>query len=125
MTADRVAHLEPEDLRTAGLSRAKARAIHELAVRDAHGTFDLNALHSLDDTDARTTLTTLRGIGPWSADMFLIHQLHRRDVLPVADVGLQRAVQLAWKLPTRPTPADLGTLSSGWTPWRSYAAALL
>ncbi|WP_460847690.1 DNA-3-methyladenine glycosylase family protein [Nocardioides ultimimeridianus] len=125
MTAEHVADLEPEDLRSAGLSGAKARAIHELAVRVAHGTFDLGTLRSFDDAGARTALLTLRGIGPWSADMFLIHQLHRPDVLPIADVGLQRAVHVAWNLPTRPTPAELDALASRWTPWRSYAASLL
>lgn len=125
MTADRVARLEPDELRAAGLSGAKACAVHELSAGVATRTSDLDALHSRDDAVARAALVARRGIGPWSADMFLIHQLHRPDVLPVADVGLQRAVQLAWKLPARPGPADVGNRSTRWAPWRTYAACLL
>ncbi len=121
----RVADLRPEGLRTLGLSGAKSRAIHELAAALTRGDLDLDALHHDDDATATAKLTSLRGIGPWSAHMFLIHQLQRPDVFPEGDVGLQRAVHEAWSLKTRPTRQDLATRAEAWAPFRSYAAALL
>ena len=121
----RVADLPPEELRSLGLSGAKGRAIHELALAVMQGDVDLDALRHQDDATATARLTSLRGIGPWSAQMFLIHQLRRPDVFPEGDIGLQRAVHHTWSLEERPTPHVLAARATAWAPVRSYAAALL
>ena len=120
-----VAALDPSVLRTVGLSTAKSRALHELAIGVVEGKVDLDALRGADDADALEQLRSLRGVGPWSAQMFLIHQLHRPDVLPAGDVGIQHAVHLAYGLPERPGERDVAARASAWAPYRTYAAALL
>ena len=124
-TADGIAALDHEQLRAVGLSTAKARALHELASGVVAGTVDLEALRDVDDARAVEVLSGLRGIGPWSAQMFLLHQLHRPDVLPAGDVGIRHAVHLAYGLPERPSERDVAERAAAWAPHRSYAAALL
>jgi DNA-3-methyladenine glycosylase II len=114
-----------EGLRTAGLSGAKARSLSDLAERVLDGRLDFNRLARSDDAVAQAELEAVRGIGPWSAQIFLLHRLRRPDIFPAADVGLLRAAQSAFTLPSRPTPAELGQRAERWRPFRSYAAALL
>jgi DNA-3-methyladenine glycosylase II len=125
LTPEAVAGLEVGQLRAAGLSAAKARALDDLARGTLSGTINLEALRSVDDTEAVQRLTALRGIGPWSAQMFLLHQLRRPDVLPAGDIGLRTAVQRAWHLDQRPAERELIDRGLRWAPFRSYAAALL
>jgi len=124
-TAQGLAALDLDRLRSVGLSAAKARALHELAAAVVDGSTDLEALR--DDGDARAidVLCALRGIGPWSARMFLIYQLHRADVLPAGDIGIRHAVHLAFDLPERPSEREVADRGAAWAPHRSYAAALL
>ena len=114
-----------DDLRAAGLSGAKARSLRDLAERVADGRLSFERLAASDDAGAQAELDDVRGVGPWSAQMFLLHHLRRPDVFPAADVGLQRAAQSAFALPARPTAAELGARAEPWRPFRSYAAALL
>jgi DNA-3-methyladenine glycosylase II len=120
-----VAALNHSQLRGVGLSTAKARALHELACGIRDGSVDLEALRSVDDSEAIRVLTSLRGVGPWSAQMFLIHQLHRADVLPAGDVGIRSAIHRAYRLLERPSESAVLARAVGWAPHRSYAAALL
>jgi len=115
----------PEVLRAAGLSGAKARALHDLAARVLDGRVDFARMSGSDDDAAMAELESVRGVGPWSAEMFLLHHLRRPDVFPAADVGLLRAAQSAFGLSRRPTAPELGARADGWRPYRSYAAALL
>jgi len=85
----------------------------------------IDRLADSDDAVAQGELEAVRGIGPWSAQMFLLHHLRRPDVFPAADVGLQRGAQSAFALPTRPSAAELCARAESWRPFRSYAAALL
>jgi DNA-3-methyladenine glycosylase II len=124
-SARAVAALDPSVLRAVGLSTAKSRALHELAIGVDEGKVDLAALRGADDADAIERLRSLRGVGPWSAQMFLIHQLHRPDVLPAGDVGIRHAVHGAFGLPERPSEPDVAARASAWAPYRTYAAALL
>ena len=78
-----------------------------------------------DDAAAQAELEAVRGSGPWSAQMFVLHHLRRPDVFPSADVGLQRGAQPAFALPDRPTAVGLASRAEPWRPFRSYAAALL
>ncbi len=114
-----------EELRGVGMSGAKSRALRELGAAVVAGDFDPDGLDHLDDDEAQARLVALRGIGPWSAQMFLLHHLRRPDVFPAADVGLQRAAQTAFALAARPTADELTARAGQWRPLRSYAAALL
>jgi len=124
-SATGVADLDHTQLRAVGVSAAKARALHELAVGVSHGSVDLEALRSVDDAEAIRLLTSLRGVGPWSAQMFLIHQLQRPDVLPAGDVGIRSAIHRVYRLPKRPSESNVVARGAHWAPYRSFAAALL
>lgn len=115
----------PEDLRAAGLSGAKARSLQDLAGQIVDGRLNLESLATADDATVGTELRAVRGIGPWSAQMFLLHFYRRPDIMPAADVGLLRSAQSAFGLPERPSPQWLETRARPWRPFRSYAAALL
>jgi 3-methyladenine DNA glycosylase/8-oxoguanine DNA glycosylase len=120
-----IAAAGPDRLRAAGLSAAKARSLVDLAARVRDGRLSFDRLAASDDAAARAELEAVRGVGPWSAQMFLLHHLRRPDVLPAADVGLLRSAQSAFALPQRPTPDELAARAERWRPFRSYAAALL
>ncbi|MET8809595.1 hypothetical protein [Streptomyces sp. NPDC004546] len=81
-----------------GLSRAKASFLHDPARRQAEGTIGLEDMAGIDDPAALAALTAVRGVGPWSAQMFLAHRLKRADLLPASDIGIRRAVQRARQL---------------------------
>lgn len=117
--------LGADQLRATGLSRMKAAYIIDLARRQADGDTDLDQLDALDDDAALKALTALRGVGTWSAEMFLIFQLHRPDILPAGDAGIRRAIREAWQLPDMPTINETQTRALTWAPHRTYAAALL
>lgn len=121
----RVAALGPERLHELGLSRAKASAIVGLAEMHLAGTLDVTQLDVLGDDAAVAALTSARGVGPWTAQMFLIHQLRRPDVLPAGDLGIRHAVRTCWSLPELPQVAEVQELGRRWAPYRTYAAALL
>jgi DNA-3-methyladenine glycosylase II len=110
-----------DGLRAAGLSRPKARYVLALAERD----FDFDALHSLSDADAIAALIDMPGIGPWTAQVYVMFCLGRRDVFPCGDLALQEAARGLFDLPARPTPKDLTAMAAAWSPWRSVAARLL
>jgi DNA-3-methyladenine glycosylase II len=125
LTAEALAGLDVEQLRAAGLSHAKARALLELAQAQRDGRVDLEHMDHLTDEQAYDSLVALRGVGPWSAQVFMINQLRRADVLPSADVGLREAVRRQYRLPERPAAREVETLGRTWSPYRTYAAALL
>ncbi|HEY3523475.1 MAG TPA: hypothetical protein VGK63_07200 [Candidatus Limnocylindrales bacterium] len=108
-----------------GFSRQKARYARELSLALVEGRLDLEALAALDDDAAHARLTTLPGIGPWSAAIYLLMALRRPDVWPVGDLALASAVQLAKGLPRLPDADDLVSIAEPWRPWRAVAARLL
>ena len=113
---------DPEALRAAaGLSRSKAAFLRDLAEAVSSGALVLAELDELPDAQVAERLVQVRGIGPWTVDMFLIFHLGRPDVLPVGDLGLRRAAQLAYGLRKLPEPARLVRLARPWRPWRSVA----
>lgn len=124
-TAERIARIPFEELRATGLSNAKTRYIQTLAQTQVTGSIDLEHMDDLDDATAVARLIAQPGIGVWSAEMFLIHQLHRPDVLPAGDIGIRRALQNLWTLDAAPTIPETVTRAAVWSPNRSYAAALL
>lgn len=112
-----------ERLRALGLTRAKARAFHGLAAAAGDGLFE--TLPAMDDDAARRALVALPGIGPWTAEIYLLSCLARADAWPAGDVALQAAAQGAFGLAARPSQRELERLAEPWRPWRSVAARLL
>ena len=124
-SAARVAALDFAELRATGLSNAKTRYIQTLAQSEVSGIIDLEHLDELGDDEAIARLIAQPGIGIWSAEMFLIHQLHRPDVLPSGDIGIRRGIQKLWALESAPTIKETIARAAAWSPYRSYASALL
>lgn len=117
-----VVRLTPEQLRTAGLSRSKALAIKDLAAKTLDGSLpDMRKLKKMSDDEVIEALTQVRGIGPWTAQMFLMFRLHRLDVLPTADYGIRKAFALLYKKRALPTPEQLTEHAECWRPYRTVA----
>jgi DNA-3-methyladenine glycosylase II len=112
-------------LRAFGFSRQKARYGRGLAQALLTGGLDLAALEHLDDDTARAALVGLKGIGPWTADIYLLMALRRPDVWPTGDLALVQAMQAVKGLAQRPTPADMLAIAERWRPWRAAAARVL
>ncbi len=112
---------EPEDLRGIGLSGQKARYLRDLAERTITGALDLSALPALDDESAISQLTAVKGIGRWTAEIYLIFALGRPDVLPADDLGLRYAAQQFYQLPAPPPPPEMRRIGEAWRPYRSVA----
>ncbi|HET7027028.1 MAG TPA: hypothetical protein VFI28_05015 [Candidatus Limnocylindrales bacterium] len=108
-----------------GFSRQKARYVREIASAIASGRLDLAAISEADDADVHARLTSLPGIGPWSATIYLLMALRRPDVWPTGDLALAAAVQAAKGLARRPDAHDLEAIAEPWRPWRAVAARLL
>lgn len=124
-TPESVAELGPQRLRGCGVSTAKAGYLLALADSQTAGAFDIEHLDQATDADAIAALTAVRGIGVWSAETFLVHNLRRPDVLPAGDLGVRRAVSRLWQLEPAPSEQTVRDMALAWTPWRSYAGALL
>jgi DNA-3-methyladenine glycosylase II len=120
-----LAEVSFEQLRAVGLSAAKARYLHDLAEKVADGTVDLTALPQLPDEEVITTLCQIKGIGRWTAEMFLIFSLGRIDVLAVDDLGLRTGIQRAYGLNQLPQAADIRALAAPWRPYRTIAMLYL
>jgi DNA-3-methyladenine glycosylase II len=108
-------------LRAIGLSSQKIGYIRDLCRRIREGTLPLRSLEALPDEDVITALTEVKGIGRWTAEMFLMFRLHRPDVLPVGDLGIIKAVQKHYRLRKQPTPERLTRIGESWRPYRSIA----
>jgi DNA-3-methyladenine glycosylase II len=116
-----VARLDDEQLRAVGLSSQKIRYMRDLSARVADGSVPLDRVNELHDEDVIRSLTQVKGIGRWTAEMFLMFRLHRPDVLPVDDLGILKAVQRAYGLRKMPRPERLTKIGEPWRPYRSVA----
>jgi DNA-3-methyladenine glycosylase II len=116
---------DPDALRAAGLSRAKVAYLRDLAERVEDGDLDLDHLTELSDEQVSEQLTAVKGLGQWTADMFLIFHLGRPDVLAVGDLGIRRAVERAYGLPEIPDAATLTRIAEPWRPYRSLGCLYL
>jgi DNA-3-methyladenine glycosylase II len=112
----------PDALRAVGLSRQKASYMHSLAEHSLDGALSGRTLAALPDEDVVAHVTQIKGIGRWTADMLLLFSLGRSDVLPVGDLGVQKAMQDAYKLATLPNPATMTDIAEPWRPYRSVAS---
>lgn len=122
---DEVLTTPDEDLRAAGLSGRKAEYLRDLARQVESGALDLDSLHLLPDEEVTSRLVAVRGLGRWTADMFLMFHLGRPDVLPVRDLGIRRAVERAYELDRMPEPAKLCQMAEPWKPHRTLACLYL
>ena len=117
--------LTDEELRADGFSRQKTRYARALAAALTEGELDLDALRKRDDVSVREALTVLPGIGPWTAEVYLLSALRRPDTWPTGDLALQEAARAALVLDGRPTPLELEGIGERWRPHRATAARLL
>ncbi|MDQ3409418.1 MAG: DNA-3-methyladenine glycosylase 2 family protein [Actinomycetota bacterium] len=125
-TPQEVLAQDEEELRAAaGLSRAKVGFLRSLAEHVVAGELELDRVARLADAEIVAELCAVRGIGEWSAHMFLMFQLERPDVLAVGDLGVRRAAQLAYGLPSLPSADDLRALAEPWRPHRTLACRYL
>ena len=124
-TPKRFLELDDAVLKTIGFSRQKTAYGRHLAGAVVGRHLDLDVLDMLDDMRARSELTRVKGIGPWTADIYLLTALRRPDIWPKEDLALAVATQEVKRLPARPTPHELDALGAVWKPWRSVAARLL
>lgn len=121
MRPDAVMHASVPLLRAAGLSQRKAEYVQDLARRFHAGSIDVTHWPGMDDEAIIEQLTAVRGIGRWTAEMYLIFNLARPDVMPVADLGLQRALSLHYNRGRPLSERKLRTVTRPWMPWRSVA----
>jgi DNA-3-methyladenine glycosylase II len=124
LTPERFLALDDAALRACGFSRQKAGYARNLADRVRTGDFDFARFGAADDETAQALLLSLKGIGRWSAEVYLIFVLGRSDIWPAADLGLQIAVGERLGLGARPAEPELRRLGEAWRPWRSVAACL-
>jgi DNA-3-methyladenine glycosylase II len=122
---DELLAIDPETLRGAGLSRAKVAYMRSLAEHVLSGELELERLNELSDEEIVAELTAVKGLGVWTAHMFLIFHLQRPDVLPVGDLGVRNAAREVYGLKELPTAAELTELGEPWRPHRSLAALYL
>jgi DNA-3-methyladenine glycosylase II len=117
--------VDAETIRGAGLSRSKVNFLLDLAERIEDGRLDLGALAELSDEDIVAELTEIKGVGPWTAEMFLMFHLGRPDVVSTGDLGIRRAVQIEYGLDDLPGPTDLLRIAESWRPHRTLACLYL
>jgi DNA-3-methyladenine glycosylase II len=125
LTPGRFLTLEDAALKSAGFSRQKIAYVRNVAAWIEEGRLDLEALGRMEDEEARATLMQLKGVGPWTAEIYLLRVLKRPDAWPSGDLALAVAVQEIKRLPSRPTTLELEAVAEQWRPWRAVAARLL
>jgi DNA-3-methyladenine glycosylase II len=125
LTPGEFLRLDDISLRRAGFSRQKTAYCRGLAQAILDGRLDLALLTEKEDQAARLELTRLKGVGAWTADIYLLLVLRRPDILPVQDRALAVAAQQVWALARTPSASDLGQMGEAWRPYRAVAARLL
>lgn len=111
-----------EQFRAAGISRQKMGYMRDLASHIAEGRLKLSELPSLSDEEVIRRVTAVKGLGEWSAHMFLMFHLGRPDVLPVGDLGVRNGMRITYELPAVPTPKEAVQIGSPWAPYRSVGS---
>jgi DNA-3-methyladenine glycosylase II len=125
VTPEAIMRARKERLARIGLSAPKIRALKEIARAIAHGDLALATLGDIDAEAAHAALTAVHGIGPWTADIYLLACLGHADAWPAGDLALQEAARLAFGLKARPTAKEMMPLAEPWRPWRAVAARVL
>ena len=122
LTPESIRNLSVGEMRRAGLSRQKLGYIRDLAEHALSGKVDFTLLPAMNDEEVIAALTDIKGVGVWTAHMFLLFSLRRPNVLPVGDLGVQTAIQRAYRKRKLPTPKQVEVIAKGWHPYCSYAA---
>lgn len=125
MSAQATSRIHKKTLRNAGLSERKVDYVKNLAKQINTGKLDLEKLQNTEDKDAIETITQLHGFGIWSAEIYLMFSLDRRDIFPAGDLALQLALQKLKNLSDKPTPKAAKALTAHWTPCRSAGSLFL
>jgi DNA-3-methyladenine glycosylase II len=113
--------LKDDEMRAVGMSRQKIGYFRDLCEKALTGVVPLEALDAMNDEEVIASLTKVKGIGRWSAEMFLMFRLHRPDVLPVDDLGIVNAIKNVYGLRKRPTAERIRKIGAAWEPYRSVA----
>ena len=121
-TPEQLAATTDEQFRSAGVSRQKAGYMRDLAMHVADGRLDFGELPGLPDDEIVKRITAVKGLGEWSAHMFLMFHLGRPDVLPIGDLGVRNGMRLAYGLEETPTPARAREIGAPWAPYRSVGS---
>ena len=122
LAPEALAALTDDQLRSAGISRQKGSYLRDLCEKVTAGIVPLDDLERMEDEQVIEALTPIKGIGRWSAEMFLMFRLHRPDVLPLGDLGIMNAVMKVYRMRKKPTPDRLRRLGEAWRPYRSVAS---
>ena len=122
LTAKALARVSDKKLRAAGLSANKLASLRDLTAKTLRGPVDLESMSRRDDEDVIAELTTIRGIGRWTAEMYLMFELRRLDIWPVDDFGVRMGYGLTWKIDPAPTAKQLSPLGDRFRPYRSIVA---
>ena len=122
---DTVRKARSDKLKRLGLSAPKIKSIREIGKAVARGRIDLTAVGNMDADAAHAALTALHGVGPWTADIYLLFCLGHADAFPAGDLAVQESARLAFGLRKRPDPKALTKIAEAWRPWRGVAAHLL
>lgn len=117
-----LAALDEQSLRAAGVSRPKIKYLYDLAAHVGDGRLDLHALDGHPDEEVLARITAVKGLGRWSAEMFLMFRLNRPDIFPVDDLGIVKGMQKLFGMKRRPKPRTMLRLAEPWRPYRSVAA---
>ncbi|HRJ69587.1 MAG TPA: DNA-3-methyladenine glycosylase [Beijerinckiaceae bacterium] len=125
LTPRTVLQAEEPDFRACGLSKPKIRTLRAIAEAVDSGLLEIETLHELPADAAHANLTQVKGIGPWTADIYLMFCLGHADAFAAGDLALQEAVRLAFGLENRPSASELAETAEIWRPWRAVAARLL
>jgi len=124
-TPERFVHLGESHLRGLGVTRQKSTYLLHLSGSILSGDLSLNKLSRMSDESARQRLTQIKGIGSWSADIYLLMAMRRADIWPAGDLALAVAVKELWKLEVKPMPVELERIAERWRPYRAVAARML
>lgn len=122
LTPESIQNLSVGEMRRAGLSRQKLGYIRDLAEHALSGKVDFAKLPAMSDEEVIASLTDIKGVGVWTAHMFLLFSLRRPNVLPIGDLGVRVAIQKAYRKRKVPTPKQVEQIAKGWHPYCSYAA---
>jgi DNA-3-methyladenine glycosylase II len=122
LTPEAILKMRSSRMRSLGLSRQKIAYIRDLAMKTRSGEVDFSSLPSLPDEEVVSHLTRIKGIGIWTAQMFLIFALRRLNVLPSSDLGVRVAIQKAYDFPTLPSVAEIERLAESWQPYCTVAS---
>jgi DNA-3-methyladenine glycosylase II len=124
-TPEEIIDTDPQELRALGLSNAKAAYLRDLAEHIVDGELPVDELAQMPDAKVYELLTAIKGLGRWTVDMFLMFHLGRRDILPVGDLGIRKAIQIQYGLQDLPKAAEMEQIAEAWRPHRTLASLYL